>query len=233
MKNIFIIVCVTIAMLFVFGALFDNAMADVTNTGATTNDQVNSTGSNTAITGGYESTSSTTYQSGSSSNTTSTSTTNNNSYTGDTRTVPSASAPGISAMSQDLCTVGVGIGIQKPLVGASIGITKRDMNCERMKLSKLLFDFNMKVAAVSILCQDARVFSAMAHAGTPCPFNGKIGGDALDEWNKYDEQRPDYEEYTKALRYMEEVDSQITEAMDDKEAYIVDGNGNPVQLGSE
>ena len=233
MKNIFIIVCVTIAMLFVFGALFDNAMADVTNTGATTNDQVNSTGSNTAITGGYESTSSTTYQSGSSSNTTSTSTTNNNSYTGDTRTVPSASAPGISAMSQDLCTVGVGIGIQIPLIGGSIGITKRDMNCERMKLSKLLFDFNMKVAAVSILCQDARVFSAMAHAGTPCPFNGKIGGDALDEWNKYDEQRPDYEEYTKALRYMEEVDSQITEAMDDKEAYIVDGNGNPVQLGSE
>ena len=233
MKNIFIIVCVTIAMLFVFGALFDNAMADVTNTGATTNDQVNSTGSNTAITGGYESTSSTTYQSGSSSNTTSTATTNNNSYTGDTRTVPSASAPGISAMSQDLCTVGVGIGIQKPLIGGSIGITKRDMNCERMKLSKLLFDFNMKVAAVSILCQDARVFSAMAHAGTPCPFNGKIGGDALDEWNKYDEQRPDYEEYTKALRYMEEVDSQITEAMDDKEAYIVDGNGNPVQLGSE
>ena len=233
MKNIFIIVCVTIAMLFVFGALFDNAMADVTNTGATTNDQVNSTGSNTAITGGYESTSSTTYQSGSSSNTTSTSTTNNNSYTGDTRTVPSASAPGISAMSQDLCTVGVGIGIQKPLIGGSIGITKRDMNCERMKLSKLLFDFNMKVAAVSILCQDARVFSAMAHAGTPCPFNGKIGGDALDEWSKYDEQRPDYEEYTKALRYMEEVDSQITEAMDDKEAYIVDGNGNPVQLGSE
>ena len=233
MKNILIIVGVTIVMLWVFGALFDRAMADVTNTGATTNDQVNSTGSNTAITGGYESTSSTTYQSGSSSNTTSTSTTNNNSYTGDTRTVPSASAPGISAMSQDLCVVGVGVGIQKPLIGGSIGITKRDMNCERMKLSKLLFDFNMKVAAVSILCQDARVFSAMAHAGTPCPFNGKIGGDALEEWNKYDQERPDYEEYTKTLRYMEEVDAKITEAMDDKEAYIVDGSGNPVQLGSE
>ena len=233
MKNIFIIVCVTIAMLFVFGALFDNAMADVTNTGATTNDQVNSTGSNTAITGGYESTSSTTYQSGSSSNTTSTSTTNNNSYTGDTRTVPSASAPGISAMSQDLCTVGVGIGIQKPLIGGSIGITKRDMNCERMKLSKLLFDFNMKVAAVSILCQDARVFSAMENAGTPCPFKGKIGDDAKEEWNKYNKQRPDYEEYVSALRYMEKVDNKITEGLDDKEAYIVDGNGNPVQLGSE
>ena len=233
MKNIFIIVCVTIAMLFVFGALFNHAMADVTNTGATTNDQVNSTGSNTAITGGYESTSSTTYQSGSSSNTTSSSTTNNNSYTGDTRTVPSASAPGISAMSQDLCTVGVGIGIQKPLVGGSIGITKRDMNCERMKLSKLLFDFNMKVAAVSILCQDARVFSAMENAGTPCPFRGKIGDDAREEWNKYDKQRPDYEEYVAALRYMEKVDEKIVEGLDDKEAYIVDGSGNPVQLGSE
>ena len=213
----------------------NHAMADgdLTSSGSTTNDQVNSTGSNTAITGGYTSTSSTTYQQASSSSTSTTSTTNNNSYTGDTRTVPSASAPGISAMSQDLCTGGVAARIQKPLIGASIGITKRDMNCERMKLSKLLFDFNMKVAAVSILCQDARVFSAMAHAGTPCPFNGKIGTDALEEWNKYDEQRPDYEEYTKTLRYMEEVDAKITEAMDDKEAYIVDGSGNPVQLGSE
>jgi hypothetical protein len=101
-----------------------------------------------------------------------------------------------------------------------------------MKLSKLLFDFNMKVAAVSILCQDSRVFSAMAHAGTPCPFNGKIGDEALDEWNKYDQQRPDYEEYTKTLRYMEKVDAQILEGLDEKEAYISDGSGNPVKLGS-
>ena len=232
--NVFIIAGVTIAMLWVFGALMNSAMADgdLTSSGATTNDQVNSTGSNTAITGGYTSTSSTTYQQGSSSSTSTTSTTNNNSYTGDTRTVPSASAPGISAMSQDLCTVGVSAGLQKPLIGASIGITKRDMNCERMKLSKLLFDFNMKVAAVSILCQDARVFSAMAHAGTPCPFNGKIGTDALEEWNKYDQERPDYEEYTKTLRYMEEVDAKITEALDDKEAYILDNNGNPTNVSA-
>ena len=232
MKNILIITGVTIAMLWVFGALFDHAMADgdLTSSGATTNDQVNSTGSNTAITGGYTSTASTTYQEGSSSSTSTTSTTNNNSYTGDTRTVPSASAPGISAMSQDLCTVGVSAGIQKPLIGASIGITKRDMNCERMKLSKLLFDYNMKVAAVSILCQDSRVFSAMAHAGTPCPFNGKIGGDALDEWNKYDKQRPDYEEYVSALRYMEKVDNEILERLDDKESYILDSNGEPTNV---
>ena len=230
--NALIIAGVTVVMLWVFGALFSSAMADgdLTSSGATTNDQVNSTGSNTAITGGYTSTASTTYQSGSSANTTTTSTTNNNSYTGDTRTVPSASSPGISAMSQDLCVVGVGIGIQKPLIGGSIGITKRDMNCERMKLSKLLFDYNMKVAAVSILCQDSRVFSAMAHAGTPCPFNGKIGGDALEEWNKYDQQRPDYEEYVKTLRYMEKVDNEILEGLDDKESYILDSNGEPTNV---
>ena len=186
------------------------AFADVTGAGATTNTQstTGSSATNTAITGGYHSEATTNYQSGSSSSTTTNNSTtnNNNSYTGDTRTVPSASAPGISAMSQDLCTVALAWNT-KPLIGGSIGITKRDMNCERMKLSKLLFDFNMKVAAVSILCQDSRVFSAMAHAGTPCPFNGKIGDEALDEWNKYDQQRPDYEEYTKTLRYMEKVDA--------------------------
>ena len=223
--------------LVLFLLLTSAAHADVTGAGATTNTQstTGSSATNTAITGGYHSEATTNYQSGSSSSTTTNNSTtnNNNSYTGDTRTVPSASAPGISAMSQDLCTVGVGLGIQKPLIGGSIGITKRDMNCERMKLSKLLFDFNMKVAAVSILCQDSRVFSAMAHAGTPCPFNGKIGDEALDEWNKYDQQRPDYEEYTKTLRYMEKVDAQILEGLDEKEAYIVDGSGNPVNLGSE
>ena len=223
--------------LVLFLLLTGAAQADVTGAGATTNTQstTGSSATNTAITGGYHSEATTNYQSGSSSSTTTTNSTtnNNNSYTGDTRTVPSASAPGISAMSQDLCTVGVGLGIQKPLIGGSIGITKRDMNCERMKLSKLLFDFNMKVAAVSILCQDSRVFSAMAHAGTPCPFNGKIGDSALEEWNKYDQQRPDYEEYTKTLRYMEKVDAQILEGLDEKEAYIVDGSGNPVNLGSE
>ena len=99
-----------------------------------------------------------------------------------------------------------------------------------MKLSKLLFDFNMKVAAVSILCQDSRVFSAMAHAGTPCPFNGQIGDAALAEWNKYDKERPDYEEYTKTLRYMEEVDNKILEDIDAKDKYILDGNGEPTNI---
>ena len=230
-NNIALAVAISI---FIFAFAINFAFADVTGAGATTNTQstTGSSATNTAITGGYHSEATTNYQSGSSSSTTTNNSTtnNNNSYTGDTRTVPSASAPGISAMSQDLCTVGVGLGIQKPLIGGSIGITKRDMNCERMKLSKLLFDFNMKVAAVSILCQDNRVFSAMAHAGTPCPFNGKIGDEALDEWNKYDKQRPDYEEYVAALRYMERVDNEILEDIDAKDKYILDGNGEPTNI---
>jgi hypothetical protein len=236
MKGILVIAAVLCSFLFGFGKLMDSAMADVTGAGSTTNTQSTSgsSASNTAITGGYHSEATTNYQDGSSSNTTTTNSTtnNNNSYTGDQRTVPSASAPGISAMSQDLCTVGVSAGMQKPLIGASIGITKRDMNCERMKLSKLLFDFNMKVAAVSILCQDSRVFQSMAHAGTPCPFNGKIGDDALEEWNKYDKERPDYEEYVASLRYMEKVDNKILEELNE-EPSIVDGNGNAVILGSQ
>ena len=40
----------------------------------------------------------------------------------------------------------------------------------------------MKVAAVSVLCQDRRVYDAMEMAGTPCPFLGKIGDQATDEW---------------------------------------------------
>ena len=241
MKNILIIVAPLVFFLWIMGSMMDSVMADVTGAGSTTNDQVTSgsSSSNTAITGGYHSEATTNYQSGSSQSTTTTNTTNNNnnSYTGDTRTVPSASAPGISAMSQDLCTVGVGIGIQKPLIGGSIGITKRDMNCERMKLAKLLFDFNMKVSAVAILCQYAIVFQSMIQAVTPCQFQGKIGADALAEWNKYDQQRPDYEEYTKSLRNMERVDNKIAtdaeqEANPD-EQIITDGNGNRINFNNK
>ena len=237
-KQIGILVATLVIVLWGFSALMDSALADVTDAGTTTNDQVNSSGSNTAITGGYHSEATTNYQAGSSSNTTSTATTNNttNAYTGDSRVVPSASAPAISSMSQDLCTTGVSGGIQKFGLGASVGITKRDMNCERMKLSKLLYDFNMKVAAVSILCQDARVFQSMIQAGTPCPFQGKIGTDALAEWTKYDKQRPDYDEYVKALKYMERVDDKIIKQLEVKEnpdeQVITNKHGDIIKLGN-
>ena len=84
-----------------------------------------------------------------------------------------------------------------------------DENCERIKLSKTLSDLGMKVAAVSILCQDERVFFAMEQSGTPCPFEGKIGKAASDQWKKYDKLRPDYEMYTERLWKIEQVKKDI------------------------
>ena len=63
--------------------------------------------------------------------------------------------------------------MQTQILGISSGITITDENCERIKLSRSLYAMGMKVAAVSALCQDARVFDAMMMAGTPCPYKGK------------------------------------------------------------
>lgn len=183
--------------------------ADTTSSGATTNDQTNTSGSNTTITGGYSAENTTTYSSGSTNDTTST-TNNNTTNTNNTKVpVPTASAPGMSAYSQDICAVGKSGGLQLPGVGITGGSTSRDMNCERMKLSKLLNDYGMKVAAVAILCQDPRVFDAMEQAGTPCPFEGKIGGAAVKQWKKYDIERPDYDKYVEKMDDRLKIDERI------------------------
>ena len=190
---------------FVMG-LTQVAFADTSSTGATTNTQTNTSGSNTTISGGYSQESTTTYQSGSSSNTTTTNTTN--SYTGDTRVTSQSSAPSMSAMSQDLCVVGVSAGVSTFGLGVSGGTYRTDENCERIKLSKVLNDLGMKVAAVSILCQDPRVFFAMEQSGTPCPFEGKIGKAATQQWKKYNKLRPDYEIYTERLKVVEKANKE-------------------------
>ena len=228
-RSIAIAVVITVCMLWAFGALMDSAMADVTSSGSTTNDQVNSSGSNTAITGGYSSTSTTNFQDGSSSNTTTTNTTN--AYQGDSRVVPSASAPAISSMSQDLCTVGISAGGQTFSFGASLGMTKRDLNCERLKLAKALHDMGMKVASIALMCQDSRVFSAMAMSGTSCPYLGSIGTEAQAKWEKYGKLRPDYEEYVKTLRITEQIDNEILEDIDGSQ--IINYSGGSVKLGNK
>ena len=106
----------------------------------------------------------------------------------------SAIAPSIMSYSQDLCTVGRSGAFQGQVFGLSAGRTVRDENCERLKLSKYLYDTGMKVAAVSVLCLDPRVFKAMEMAGTPCPYFGKIGEEARFSWAKNPKDRPDYKE---------------------------------------
>jgi hypothetical protein len=103
---------------------------------------------------------------------------------------PSAIAPSMMSYSQDLCTTGQSGAVQTQIIGLSAGRTVRDQNCERMKLSKTLYDMGMRVAAVSLLCQDPRVFGAMEMAGTPCPFMGLIGEEARAAWTENVELRP-------------------------------------------
>ena len=105
----------------------------------------------------------------------------------------SAIAPSIMSYSQDLCTVGRSGAYQGQVFGFSTGGTVTDENCERLKLSKYLYDTGMKVASVSILCQDSRVFQAMEMAGTPCPWMGKVGKEASLGWEDNKEERPDFE----------------------------------------
>ena len=157
--------------------------------------QSNVSGSNTSIEGGYTG-GATTYQSGSSSNTTTNSTSNSNIRSAP----PTASAPSYNSMTQDVCSTGASLGVQTFGLGISGGKHFIDKNCERLKLSRILNDFGMRVAAVAILCQDERVFEAMIQAGTVCPIDGKIGAEAMALWSKYDHERPDYDMYVKRMK---------------------------------
>ena len=178
--------------------------------------QTNTSGSNTAIEGGYTSTATTTYESGSES----TSTTNNTTNSDIKSSPPSASAPSYNSMTQDVCAVGVSAGVQTFGFGVSGGNHVIDKNCERLKLARILNDFGMKVAAVAILCQDERVFESMIQAGTPCPIDGKIGKDAMALWSKYDHERPDYDIYIKRMREREKKEKEIAKkiALEEKKA---------------
>jgi hypothetical protein len=175
--------------------------------------QTNVSGSNTAIEGGYESTSTTTYETGSSS----TSTTNNTTNSDIKSAPPTAGAPSYNTMTQDVCAVGVSAGIQTFGIGLSGGKHVIDKNCERLKLARILDQFGMKVAAVAILCQDERVFESMIQAGTPCPIDGRIGKEAEKLWAKYDHERPDYDLYVKRMKAREKKEEKLA-----KEAALVE-----------
>ena len=175
--------------------------------------QTNVSGSNTSIEGGYTG-GATTYQSGSSSNTTSTT----NSTSNVKSAPPTASAPSYNSMTQDVCSTGASLGVQTFGLGITGGKHFIDKNCERLKLSRILNDFGMRVAAVAILCQDERVFEAMIQAGTVCPIDGKIGAEAMKLWSKYDHERPDYKIYIKRMTAREKEEKRLEKIRLKKEA---------------
>tara|TARA_A100000164_G_C21902461_1_gene771234 strand:- start:73 stop:603 length:531 start_codon:yes stop_codon:yes gene_type:complete len=103
---------------------------------------------------------------------------------------PTASAPSVVINNNDVCKSAASAAIQTQILGLASGITITDENCERIKLSRSLYLMGMKVAAVSTLCQDARVFDAMWMAGTPCPYMGDIGDDARKGWEENSDDVP-------------------------------------------
>ena len=98
------------------------------------------------------------------------------------KSVPTANAPSVVVNNSDICKTAASTAVQTQILGVATGITITDENCERIKLSRSLYSMGMKVAAVSLLSDDPRVFDAMIMAGPPPPINGKIGAEALEEW---------------------------------------------------
>ena len=110
-------------------------------------------------------------------------------------TPPTANAPSVINSNSDICKVGVGSSVQNNVLGFATGYVIDDKLCQNLKLSRSLYSMGMKVAAVSVLCQDPRVFDAMTDAGTPCPYNGAIGTEAQESWMNNPESIPDGSKY--------------------------------------
>ena len=122
---------------------------------------------------------------------TSTVTTNGSQTTTVKSPPPSAIAPQFSAgNNSDLCTIGATGAVQTQILGISVGSTFTEENCIRLKNAKTLYDMGMKVAAVSVMCQDKKVFDAMMNAGTPCPYDGLIGDAAKAAWETHTDKTP-------------------------------------------
>ncbi len=98
------------------------------------------------------------------------------------KTPPTASSPSIVVNNSDVCQTGTSAAMQTSVFGVSGGTTTRDMNCKRIKLARAIYGMGLKVAGISLLCQEVRVWDALWMAGTPCPFEGKIGDEAREKW---------------------------------------------------
>ena len=127
---------------------------------------------------------------------------------------PTANAPSVVVNNSDVCKSAYSAALQTGLAGLATGITVTDENCERIKLSRSLFGMGMKVAAVSNLCQDARVFDAMIMAGTPCPYKGKIGKAALEAWKNNPSDIPE------GAKSLEGIETSLNENEPEKEDEI-------------
>jgi hypothetical protein len=178
LRNILLVIA--IFAVIILGYAIEDAVSDTSSTGATTNSQTNTSGSNTTISGGYSQETTNNYSGGQTNTTTNSTTNNSNQETA----VNSATAPAMSVYGQDSCVIPLSIGMTVIGFSTSMGTYYHDMECERRKKSKLLNALGMKVAAISLMCQDKSVWKSMMDAGTPCPIDGLIGEQAKQRWDE-------------------------------------------------
>ena len=172
-KGAILLLTILIALLSI-----DSALSDVTSSGATTNNQTNASGSNTSISGGYSQETTNNYTGGQTNTTTNTTSNSTNAETA----VNSANSPSMSVYGQDSCVIPLAAGVTVIGFSGSFGSYMVDEECERRKASAVLAKLGMKVAAISLMCQDVGVWQAMMDAGTPCPIDGLIGAKAKARW---------------------------------------------------
>ena len=122
------------------------------------------------------------------------------------KSVGTANAPGININQNDSCGTANSIAIQSQILGIARGKAIIDLNCERIKLARVLGQSGLRVASVSVLCGDpsGRVFDAMWRAGTTCPFGslldqGLIGEEAKVMWIKNSEMIPEGSHFKKMI----------------------------------
>ena len=106
-----------------------------------------------------------------------------------------ANAPTVLNSNSDICKIGIGGSVQNNILGVATGYVITDEFCERVRTSRALYSYGMKVAAVSLLCQDHRVWTSMKNAGTPCPVDGLIGAEAAAYWEENPEKIPEGSPY--------------------------------------
>ena len=97
---------------------------------------------------------------------------NNYNGAGSGRSLPANSAisPSLMSSGQQSCLKSMTGGIQMIGFGVSSGKYLQDPECNRRLNAITLSNMGMKVASVSLMCQNAQVWRAMFMSATPCPI---------------------------------------------------------------
>ena len=107
------------------------------------------------------------------------------------KSVPTASAPSVVVNNSDICKVATSGAIQTNILGIATGVVVDDELCQLLKLSRQLYASGLKVASISLLATDPRVFDSLVMAGTPPPYMGSIGSEALEKWKSNPDMIPE------------------------------------------